>query len=159
MFISDSWILLFYPSWIQGSKKAPVPGSVSSALLFRYRIVLWGLCKIENVVFPITSCPSIWRASGSIIVTSYVGTHLSSWVCWKQLYEIIPYCLFCQTLFHFCIYFDQVTDLVKGKGKTMNSVRKIRSYEDEFDPKWVDGGLSLPFFKAPRKKFFPTGFS
>lgn len=32
----------------------------------------------------------------------------------------------------------QVTDKVKGKGKTMMSIRKIRKYEDEFDPKeWV----------------------
>jgi len=33
----------------------------------------------------------------------------------------------------------QVTDKVKGKGKTMLSIRKIRKYEDEFDPKeWVE---------------------
>lgn len=32
----------------------------------------------------------------------------------------------------------QVTDAVKGKGKTMASMRKIRSYHDEFDPReWV----------------------
>lgn len=38
----------------------------------------------------------------------------------------------------------QVTDLVKGKGKTMNSVRKIRSYEDEFDPRqWVQQALDI----------------
>eukprot|EP00088_Acartia_fossae_P023113 TRINITY_DN24182_c0_g1_i1.p1 TRINITY_DN24182_c0_g1~~TRINITY_DN24182_c0_g1_i1.p1 ORF type:complete len:368 (+),score=30.70 TRINITY_DN24182_c0_g1_i1:36-1139(+) len=33
----------------------------------------------------------------------------------------------------------QMTDVVKGKGKTMMSIRKIRSYHDEFDPRdWVD---------------------
>eukprot|EP00088_Acartia_fossae_P023571 TRINITY_DN2456_c0_g1_i1.p1 TRINITY_DN2456_c0_g1~~TRINITY_DN2456_c0_g1_i1.p1 ORF type:complete len:364 (-),score=98.19 TRINITY_DN2456_c0_g1_i1:121-1212(-) len=33
----------------------------------------------------------------------------------------------------------QVTDKVKGKGKTFMSIRKIRSYHDDFDPrKWVD---------------------
>jgi len=33
----------------------------------------------------------------------------------------------------------QVTDKVKGKGKSMMSVRKIRKYEDDFDPKvWVE---------------------
>jgi len=32
----------------------------------------------------------------------------------------------------------QVTDAVKGKGKTMSSMRKIRSYHDDFDPReWV----------------------
>jgi len=32
----------------------------------------------------------------------------------------------------------QVTDKVKGKGKTMQSVRKIRKYHDDFDPReWV----------------------
>lgn len=38
----------------------------------------------------------------------------------------------------------QVTDRVKMKGKTMNSVRKIRSYEDEFEPKkWVEEALEI----------------
>jgi len=33
----------------------------------------------------------------------------------------------------------QVASKVQGKGKTMSSVRKIRKYEDEFDPKeWVE---------------------
>jgi len=33
----------------------------------------------------------------------------------------------------------QVTDVVKGKGKTMRSVRKIRSYQEDFDPRdWVE---------------------
>jgi len=32
----------------------------------------------------------------------------------------------------------QVTDSIKGKGKTMQSMRKIRAYHDEFDPReWV----------------------
>ena len=36
---------------------------------------------------------------------------------------------------NFCEILFQVTDKVKGKGKTMMSIRKIRKYEDEFDPK------------------------
>ena len=32
----------------------------------------------------------------------------------------------------------QIGDKVKGKGKTMSSIRKIRSYEEDFDPReWV----------------------
>jgi len=33
----------------------------------------------------------------------------------------------------------QMTDVLKNKGKTMRSVRKIRSYEEDFDPReWVE---------------------
>jgi len=36
----------------------------------------------------------------------------------------------------------QIGDKVKGKGKTMSSIRKIRSYEEDFDPReWVDEAM------------------
>lgn len=38
----------------------------------------------------------------------------------------------------------QVGDKVKGKGKTMSSIRKIRSYDEDFDPReWVDEAMQV----------------
>ena len=38
----------------------------------------------------------------------------------------------------------QVGERLKGKGKTMSSVRKIRSYEEDFDPRvWVDEAMEI----------------
>lgn len=38
----------------------------------------------------------------------------------------------------------QVGDKVKGKGKTMSSIRKFRSYDEDFDPRdWVDEALEI----------------
>ena len=33
---------------------------------------------------------------------------------------------------------------MKGKGKTMSSIRKIRSYDEDFDPReWVDEAMQI----------------
>eukprot|EP00092_Neocalanus_flemingeri_P011833 GFUD01012762.1.p1 GENE.GFUD01012762.1~~GFUD01012762.1.p1 ORF type:complete len:348 (+),score=111.05 GFUD01012762.1:51-1094(+) len=38
----------------------------------------------------------------------------------------------------------QVGEKVKGKGKTMSSIRKFRSYDEDFDPReWVDEALEI----------------
>lgn len=38
----------------------------------------------------------------------------------------------------------QMTDAVKGKGKSMMSIRKIRKYEEDFDPKeWVEEAMEI----------------
>ena len=35
-------------------------------------------------------------------------------------------------------------DKGKGKGKTMSSIRKIRSYDEDFDPReWVDEAMEI----------------
>lgn len=38
----------------------------------------------------------------------------------------------------------QVGEKVKGKGKTMSSIRKFRSYDEDFDPReWIDEALEI----------------